>query len=344
MSRKVRKILYRKMNLDFFKPPLALLAYGTREGVELGGSKTIISIDGEHNFYSEGNIYTEMSWGAFYDIEGLTDQIDTFTTKLYQTVRDDADALSNTIIESLREIITQGRLFYGILDTECDAFMNQNTLIPGLKLDPTLINTLMESHKKTRDEDLFPQLLEDERGINSIKITIQGVNKKNLYLPFFTLEELAQRLLLAKGFATGLVIASKSAANFFMMNDNIVFERETIPEFYIDQDCITVIELGIPRKKLFPISWFRLDIGIRSLETLELWNDIKDNPELQKVLEEYDNYITELIINKYKDVAVGKEVTSNFEEEFYSLTGLEKEKVLKDMAGAIRKLTKMYNE
>ena len=145
------------MPIEFNNPPSAILASGSKLGVELGGSKSIISIDAFHNLYSEGLIFSELSWGAFYqDIEGLDDQIDTFSVREYDSVREDPEGLIKTIVDSIYNIMNQKRLFYGLLDFEVDAFLNQNTIIPGLKLDLQIINKLLEAHKKTRNEELFP--------------------------------------------------------------------------------------------------------------------------------------------------------------------------------------------
>ncbi|MBY8983341.1 MAG: hypothetical protein KGD57_10350 [Candidatus Lokiarchaeota archaeon] len=288
------------MYLKFYNPPSTLLASGSKVGVELGGSKSIISIDSTHNFYTEGMIYTEMSWGAFYsDIEGLEDQIDTFTTKEYDSIREDPEALANIIVESLDKIMKQKRLFYGIGDFEVDAFMNQNTLIPGLTLERNLINTLMEAHKKNRDEEQFPKLINTEENSKYVHITIQGTNKQKIQIKGKSIETIANNLKYAKGSSTGIVVSSNKSTNFFIMNDTIIFKEGETPEFYIDEDCITVIESGIERDKLFPISWFRFDLGISSLETLELWEEIKDNEELKRVLHVYESYISGLIIRKY---------------------------------------------
>jgi len=331
--------------LKFFNPPSALLASGSKAGVELGGSKNIISIDKEYNFYNVGTIYTEMSWAEFYnDIEGLEDQIDTFTTKEYKSIQDDPDALVDSLVKILRKIIREKKLFFAIGDFEVDAFMNENTVIPGLELDNELINTLMDAHKKNRDKELFPKLLKTDEDRKYINITIQGKNKKKLQIPGETLEDIADKLRFAKGFATGLVVSSKKSANLFMMNDRIVFQEDETPEFYIDQDCITIIESGLEREKLFPISWFRFDIGIRSLETLELWDQIKDNDKLKTVLEEYDDYITKLIVDKYISLASNNKIGSNLEQEFMELNPSQKKKSLRDMAEAIRILTEKYKE
>ncbi|MFX1504288.1 MAG: hypothetical protein ACFFDH_25230, partial [Promethearchaeota archaeon] len=89
------------MPIEFINPPTAILASGTKLGVELGGSKSILSIDAFHNLYSEGIIFSELSWGAFYQEEGLEDQIDTFETKEFDSVREDPEALVKTIINSI---------------------------------------------------------------------------------------------------------------------------------------------------------------------------------------------------------------------------------------------------
>ncbi|MBN1803074.1 MAG: hypothetical protein JW891_16305 [Candidatus Lokiarchaeota archaeon] len=281
--------------LELFDPPVALLASGSKKGVDLGGSKSLLSIDQDLNLYNEGNIVTEMSWGTFYDIEGLEDQIDTFTTKEYNSLRDDPEALIKAIIRCLEKLMKENKLFYGIADLEVDAFMNQNTVIPGLKLDSKLINKLMDTHKKQRDENLFPTLIKGDQGQRSIKISFQGENKKNLHFYGLNYSELSSKLLAARGFATGIVATSDKAANFFLMNDNIRFKENKPRTFYIDQDCITVIEANIQREKLFPISWFRIDIGLFALRTLELWEEIKDDKKLTKILSKYVKYCLKIV-------------------------------------------------
>ena len=133
------------MSLEFYNPPLKIFSSSsTKKGVEIGGAKSIISIDSEHNFYNEGNIYTEMSWAAFYEEEGLEDSIDTFTTTEYDSIREDPEALVDTIVKTIYQIINNRKIFYGIADYEVDAFLDTNTtVIPGLKLDYEIINKLL---------------------------------------------------------------------------------------------------------------------------------------------------------------------------------------------------------
>ncbi|MFX0017788.1 MAG: hypothetical protein ACFFAK_11410 [Promethearchaeota archaeon] len=332
------------MSLDFFNPPSAILASGSRKGVDIGGSKLIVSIDSDHNFYNEGLIYTEMSWAAFYEEKGLEDQIDTFTTTEFDSIREDPDALNDAIIKTIYQIINNSKIFYGIADFEVDAFLDANvSVIPSLKLDYKIINKLMEAHKTSREKELFPNIL-DEEGVRKIKIEFQGTKKDNVHLKGSSLEDLINKLRLAKGFAVGIVCTSRNAANLYIMSDNIVFIKDELPELYIDEENIKIIEYGIKKKILFPISWFRLDVGIRSLETLELWNTIKDNPDLNKALSHYERYINALVYKKFKPIAESQKIGVNLEEDFYTMTPKERKKALKDMEETIKTLTKHYKE
>lgn len=332
------------MSLDFFNPPSAILASGSKKGVDIGGSKLIVSIDSNHNFYNEGLIYTEMSWAAFYEEKGLEDQIDTFTTTEFDSIRENPDALNDAIIKTIYQIINNRKIFYGIADFEVDAFLDANvSVVPSLKLDYKIINKLMEAHKTSREKELFPNIL-DEEGVRKIKIEFQGTKKDNVHLKGSNLEDLINKLRLAKGFAVGLVCTSRNAANLYIMSDNIVFSKDELPEIYIDEENIKIIEYGIKKKILFPISWFRLDVGIRSLETLELWNTIKDNSELNKALSHYERYINALVYKKFKPVAESQKIGVNLEEDFYTMTPKERKRALKDMEEAIKTLTEHYKD
>jgi len=336
------------LSISFINPPETLLSSGTKKGVELGGVKSIISLsinekDGKQVLITEGNIFTELSWAEFYQEKGLEDQIDTFTTTKFDSVREEPKALVNTIVESINNIINNKRLFYGIADFEVDAFMNRNCVMPGLKLDMKIINKLMEAHKKSRDENLFPKIYTDKDEIKKINLEFQG-KKKSLYFHGSKLEDISEKLSMAKGFATGIVCTSKGAANLYIMSDNILFKEGDVSELHVDQENIMIIEMGIQRQLLFPLCWFRIDIGIKSLETLELWEEIKNDSNLIEAFKNYESYVNELLFEKYKMIASGAQIGTNLEEEFYNMTPEEKKKALKDMADAIKTLTKKYKE
>ena len=164
----------------------------------------------------------------------------------------------------------------------------------------------------------------------------------NLHLNGTKLEDYADNLRMAKGFATGIVCTSRGAANLYIMSDNIIFKEDVIPELYIDEDNLAIIDLGMERQLLFPISWFRIDLGIKSLETLELWEEIRTDPKLEKALAYYDRYIASLVYKKFKVMA--STIGTDEGDDFDILDPTERRQALRDMAEAIRKLTDEYKK
>lgn len=324
------------MLLDFYNPPRALLASGSKEGLEIGGSKLIVSIDEDQNLYSEGTIYTEMSWAEFYKDEGLEDIIDSFTQKEYESISDDPEALVNTISDCISKIIKNDRLFYGILDFEVDAFLNENTIIPGLKIPPSVINKLMKAHRTTRDKILFPKILRASGNKPKIQIKFYGEKKDKLIFQGSDLEELANQLRAVSGFATGIVCTTQILANFYIMNDNIKFKEEEVRKLYLDKENIRSIEDGIENEILTPISWFRIDLGIDALETLNLWDKIKEMDKLQIAVAKYDHYLLEMIFKKYEKLASSSGLGFNIQNDFFQMTPQERKQVLKDLQSAIK--------
>jgi len=332
------------MLLDFYNPPRALLASSSKEGLELGGSKLIVSIDEDRNLNSEGLIYTEMSWAEFYKEEGLEDIINNFTQKEFESISDDPEALVDSISKAINKITKKERLFYGILDLEVDAFLNENTIIPGLEIPPKVINKLMEAHRNTKDKILFPKILRDAGKKPKVQIKFYGDKKDRLIFYGSSLEELANQLRVVKGFATGIVCTTQIIANFYILNDNITFKEEEEPSLYLDSDNIHLIEEGIKNEILTPINWFRIDLGITALETLKLWNDIKNNDKLQLAIAEYDHYLLELIFEEFEKLGSAEEIGYNIKDEFFQMTTQERKQILKDISYAIKILNDHVKE
>ena len=146
-----------------------------------------------------------------------------------------------------------------------------------------------------------------------------------------------------------IVCTSEKAVSLYIISENIVFDEESIQEHRIDDKNLKQIEKDFTKKKfftgkkvLFPISWFRADIGLRSFETLDLWNEIKDDPELQKAFNYYDRYISGYIYKKFKPEEI-KDLNLT-REAFLALSPRQRTKVMKDLIVAIRELTRLYKE
>ncbi|MBD3194077.1 MAG: hypothetical protein GF317_03415 [Candidatus Lokiarchaeota archaeon] len=324
------------MILDFYNPPRALLALSSKEGLEIGGSKLIVSIDEERNFYSEGHIYSEMSWAEFYDEEGLEDVIDSFTQREFESINEDSEALVDSISETIHKIIKRKRLFYGVFDLEVDAFLNENTIIPGLKIPPNVINKLMSAHRNTRDKILFPKILRETGNQTKVQIKFYGDKKNHLIFIGSTLEELANQLRAVRGFATGIVCTTQILANFYILNDNIVYKDEDERKLYLDMKNIHLIEEGIKNEILTPVNWFRIDLGIHALETLDLWEKIKNSDKLQVAIAEYDHYLLEMIFEEFEKLQTENEIGYNIMDDFLQMNAQERKEILKDISIAIK--------
>ncbi|TXT63671.1 MAG: hypothetical protein BAJALOKI3v1_330025 [Promethearchaeota archaeon] len=332
------------MILDFYNPPLALLASSSKEGLELGGSKLIVSIDEDRNLYSEGHIYTEMSWAEFYKEEGLEDIINNFTQKEFISISDDSEALVDSISKIIYKIIKKKRLFYGVFDFEVDAFLNENTIIPGLEISPKIINKLMTAHRNTRDKILFPKILRDEGDQTKVQMKFFGEKKDRLIFSGSSLEELASQLRVVRGFATGIVCTTQILANFYILNDNIIFKEDDERKLYLDVENIQLIEEGIKNEILTPINWFRIDLGINALETLNLWNEIRTDDKLQIAIAEYDHYLLEMIFEEFEKLGTGQQIGYNIHDDFAQMSQQERKQVLKDISYAIKILQENLKE
>jgi len=342
--------------LDFFSPPQAFFMSGSKSQTDVGGSKIFVSIDKNHNFHNEGVLFNEMSF-AIFD-EDVEDQIEFIYPQEYDSVREDPEALIKRITSTIYNIINKERLYYGILDFEVDAFMNMNPMSllksktdseDNLKIDYDFLNSLNETHKENRDKELFPESFKDVEGVDIVKIGFEGKGKENLRYPGPSLEDYGEKLRLSKGYAIGLVCASKNAVSLYIISENIVFDEESIQEHRIDEENLKQIEKDFTRKKfffgkkvLFPISWFRIDVGLRSFETLDLWNEIKDDPDLQKAFNYYDRYISGLIYKKFKpEIMKDMNLTR---DAFLNLSPRQRTRVMRDLIGALRELTRLINE
>lgn len=301
-------------------------------------------MDDVSNLKFEQEIFTEISWGEFYREEGIEDQIKSFTTQEYSSIREDPEELTERLVNVIYKIMNEKKLFFGILDLEVDAFMNENVAIKGLELNYKTVNRLMKAHKHGRDLDLFPELItssiEKEDRIN---IEFQGKAKNLFHIIGEKIEDLADKIRNAKGFGIGLVATSRGAANFYILTENIVMKEGEVKEMIIDQDNIDTVFYAFQREVLVPICWFRIDMGISAIETLELWEKIKEKPELIKAIKRYDDYIQALIYKKYKAMSQpprGKDIKNDSND----MTPEEREKILREMEETMEILTNHLKE
>ncbi|MCP4760408.1 MAG: hypothetical protein GY870_01420 [archaeon] len=274
------------MSFKLFNPPPALLSSGNKEGVEIGGALSIIAMDADHNLHIVENLISELSWGKFWKEEDISDQIETIEVKHEDNIAlFDPQELIKRLVNGFAKIRVNKWILFGISSFESNSFESEMCL-EGL--DYSYIERLMAQHKMVRDQEQFPALM-DTRTNGYIHTKFNGKSLKYFYFPpEDDLFMIFGKLKPLTGSATGIVCTSQGAANFYLLSENI----NTIKSGYrIDTETLEKAFSLMKKKIIFPLSWFKMDLGLASLKALDQWNEIKNSNVLKKALLGYFQYI-----------------------------------------------------
>ncbi len=288
-----------------YNSPPALLAKGTKLYVELAGSKSFLAIDEEKDIINVRNIFDELSLGEFWREKKISSQIEKLTVK-----HEDADALydSNILVEriisTLDSIISKGLIFLGIASFEGNAF--ETNVFDEMDLSWGDQETLMNLYRERRLKESFPDVRKGLVNINEyVECNWFGTASKYFTLPGKrTLNEMAAILYPYSGNVSGIVAVAQGAANFIILTDSFLKSNSIdTGEIRIDKDNLNqmfhLIKKGILAA---PISWFKIDLGLKSLEVLAGWDEIKDLEPIKKAKERYLEYHKKLIRQKKKTI------------------------------------------
>lgn len=286
-------------------PPPALLPKSTRKYVELAGSKSFLAIDEEKDFINVRNIFDELSLGEYWRDKKISSQIEKLTIK-----HEDAEALydSNILVEriisTLDDIISKGLIFLGIASFEGNAFETSvfDEMDFALKDQEKILNL----YNKKRIEEAFPDVRKGLANLNEyVECNWFGTASKYFTLPGKkNLNDIAAILYPYSGNVSGIVAVAQGAANFIILTDSFL-KPNTLDtgEIRIDKDNLNqmfhLIDKGILAA---PISWFKIDFGIKSLEVLTGWDEIKDLEPIKRAQERYLEYHRKLIKQKKKTI------------------------------------------
>ena len=289
----------------FLSPPPALLPKGTRKYVELAGSKSFLAIDEEKDFINVRNIFDELSLGEYWRDTKISSQIEKLTIK-----HEDAEALYDTnilverIISTLDDIISKGLIFLGIASFEGNAF--ETSVFDEMDLAWGDQETLMNLYNKSRMKEVFPDVRKGLVNSNEyVECNWFGTASKYFTLPGKkNLNEIAAMLYPYSGNVSGIVAVAQGAANFIILTDSFLKSNTSdTGEIRIDKDNLNqmfhLIKKGILAA---PISWFKIDLGLKSLEVLAGWDEIKDLEPIKKAQERYLEYHKNLIKQKKKTI------------------------------------------
>lgn len=284
--------------MRLFNPPAALLPKGDKFSVELAGAKTILAITEEKDFINVSSVFDELSLGEFWkDNPAIADQIEKINVK-----HEDSDALydprilAERIITTLESIRSRGLIFFGTASFEGNAF--ESSVFDELELSLEDQDRLLNLYKKSRIEGTFPNVKKGVSGLNEfVEINWFGQASK-----FFTLTEkksiaeIAAMIYPYEGTVTGIVAVAQGAANFIILTDTIFKESES-QQIHIDRRNLNQMFRLLNKGVLSaPISWFKIDLGINGLKSLDGWDEIKDLHEVQKAIDDYLEYQRSLIV------------------------------------------------
>ncbi|MHA1720073.1 MAG: hypothetical protein ACTSWX_03550 [Promethearchaeota archaeon] len=289
-----------------YHPPPALLAKGTKLYVELAGSKSFLAMDEEKDFINIRNIFDELSLGEYWrGNPDIADQIEKLTIK-----HEDAEALydSNILVErivsTLDEIISKGLIFLGIASFEGNAF--ETSVFDEMDLSWGDQKILLDLYNKSRIEGAFPDVRKGLGNLNKyVECNWFGTASKYFTLPGKKkLNEIAAMLYPYSGNVSGIVAVAQGAANFIILTDSFLKsnsedESEIRFDKYNLNQMFHLIEKGVLAA---PISWFKIDLGLKSLEVLSGWDEIKDLEPIKQVQKRYIEYHKKLIRQRERTI------------------------------------------
>ena len=328
------------MSIRFYNPPPVLLAKGNKEGVDIGGALSIIAMDKNHYLHIVENIFSELSWGKFWEDPAFSDQIQDFTVKHEDNEGlFDPKKLIARLVNAFAKIRANGWIFYGIGDFESNSFMDALCM----DLDYGYVQQLMEEHKRVRDQLKFPTLLDKELTESSyIATKFNGNGYQYFHLPDMNPQEsdlysIVDRMNRLVGYVTGIVCTSQGAANFYVVSETMRPMRQKAEIHMNTQTLDRALDL-IRKNVIYPISWFRIDLSLASLKTLEQWNEIKDDEQLKFALRAYFDYVKTDLKEEHDHHQKRKRDREDMEE--INIDELSSDQIVDDI-GKIEQLFKM---
>ena len=145
------------MNIRFYNPPPVLLARGNSKETEIGGARSIIAMDKDHNLHVVENIFSELSKAKFWDEPGLENEIEN-VTPVHQddSAVYDEQVLIERITSAFEKMKKNRWIFFGIAGFESNAFVTNQFV----DLTEEQRELLQEAHTRIRNQQHFPKLEE----------------------------------------------------------------------------------------------------------------------------------------------------------------------------------------
>ncbi|MHA1820247.1 MAG: hypothetical protein ACTSVC_07230, partial [Promethearchaeota archaeon] len=301
-----------------YYPPPTLISYANKIGMKIGASTVIVSIGAGRNIFMIPEIKRIQMWCKFYnDLEGnpIIKDFEALESKDLNS----EDQLKEIIINTFKQLINN-RIFFALCDIEGNAF--ERNIFEECELEQKYLEKLIDIHIERRKSLKFPVISEE----NEIEVRYFG---KEEIINFLDNPESQGLLEIAfdskndprwnKGIISGIVCVDEESSYFFILSDNFEEIKTGGPyKFKIDYKTLDKMLSLIERADITPVSWFRMQFGLDSLNTIPLWKNVKNDPEVLETLNEYNKFVEKLIETKKKEDKLRKKL----EEEMEELSGL----------------------
>ncbi len=318
--------------MKFFNPPRILLDPGKEEWVLLGGEVLMLAIDTDKNYYNVSRISGSYMRGVFD--KNIPDQIKDFE---FEESDDEAtvnpEALAQRIITGFNEIIKQKLIFVGLVSFEGNAFSTE--VFRSFDISMEDINNLFKKMLVTLKRG-FPVL---QKG-NYINTSFIGQASGHYeFKSNQTSMDIETKIKKSNIESIGIITSSQGAANIFLLKSEIT--ENGANKDIIETNNIQTIRTAMAQGQITPISWVKFDLGLKSLETLSTWEDLKQNESLmQKIQEKIKEYEKQL--SEMKKIDINPDELG--EVDINSLSEEEKKKVLKNLNDCKEKLEELLTK
>jgi hypothetical protein len=163
--------------------------------------------------------------------------------------------------------------------------------------------------------------------VNNIWPRYKGMTKKDFIVNLNHL----------RGQISGIVVVNKNDAEFVILQDTINSrESEAKLEWIVLKELLA----DFKERRKVPITWFKWSYGLESLFKVWGFDQIRDDPEVKKYIEDYNQRIADIVVEHYKNMAPKTEAQVNLQ----FLSEKDKKSVEGDLLEAMAILDKMLEE
>ncbi|MEX2683540.1 MAG: hypothetical protein Q6373_018330 [Candidatus Sigynarchaeota archaeon] len=328
------KLIHTSPDILLRNPPRALFASGTGDHVDLFGELSVVALKSPTEMIVQDPLEDRQSQGIID--KDTMDQIADIKFMVGKMDTEDPVVMKKRIVQMFRFIERNKLFLHGMLELEANAFGSSIFV----DVEPDIINKLEAVHKHFRDGKTVPIEGKSEDGKSIVTIRFIGrygsLGKLWPKQQSITGKDFIVSVNDIKGHIAGIVADHEGVAEFIILSDTLSVDAVKV-DWIVMKQLLEEFKLG--KKK--PIAWFKWNLGLNALANHASFQAIKNDPDVNRVIEEYNKRISKVIMDYYKDAGI---VGTEPQIDLSKLSEKEKQGALDDLQGAIKKLDELYKE